>query len=159
MAAARDEVGARLAAESAAGSFESLVRPVATAIDAVVTHFEVSARHCPGGGACNVALDVACNGGFGVACNLARGSVLDLACDMMCEIARGVVWFCDVVCDGVCHVSMTHVVVFDLGFYFSVVHGVWSSVSRWLVTLHVTCLAAGVFILRTWCMHVVCHVV
>jgi hypothetical protein len=44
MVAARDEVGARLAAESAAGSFESLVRPVATAIDAVVTHFEAELR-------------------------------------------------------------------------------------------------------------------
>jgi hypothetical protein len=54
MVAARDEVGAQLAAESAAGSFESLVRPVATAIDAVVTHFEVSGRHCPGDIACDV---------------------------------------------------------------------------------------------------------
>jgi hypothetical protein len=91
MAAARDEVGVRLAAESAAGSFESLVRPVATAIDAVVTHFEVSGRHCPDGGACNVALDVACNGVLGVAGNLARGGVLDLVCDVTREIVRGVV--------------------------------------------------------------------
>jgi hypothetical protein len=79
VSAARDEVGARLAAESAAGSFESLVRPVATAIDAVVTHFEVSGRHCPGDGACNVSLDVEYN--------LTRG----VAFDVTRAIARGVI--------------------------------------------------------------------
>jgi hypothetical protein len=78
--AARDEVGARLAAESAAGSFESVVRPVATAIDAVVTSFEVCGRHRPCDVACNVALDVACK----LACCI----VLTLACEtVVCAFA------------------------------------------------------------------------